>query len=69
MNKQKKKRILIVVPGFIPSTIIGVMRPLGALASKGEISLRLRLANFSPFLESDIRWCDIAVFFEKLRNR
>jgi len=62
MNKQKKKRILIVVPGFIPSTIIGVMRPLGALASKGEISLRLRLANFSPFLESDIRWCDIAVF-------
>lgn len=62
MKKLRRKRVLIVVPGFIPSTIISVMRPLGALASRGEISLRLRLANFSPFLESDVEWCDIAVF-------
>jgi len=62
MKKLRRKRVLIVVPGFIPSTIISVMRPLGALASRGEIHLRLRLANFSPFLKSDVDWCDVAVF-------
>lgn len=62
MSRERKKRVLIVAPGFIPSTIIGVMRPLGALAKRGEIGLRLRLANFSPFLASDLRWCNIVVF-------
>ena len=54
--------ILIIIPGFIPSTIIGILRPLAALERLGEINLRLQLYNISIMLKSDIEWCDVAVF-------
>lgn len=54
--------ILLVLPAFIPSTIIGVMRPIVHLERLGEVNVRLRLSKFSLFLPSDVRWCDIAVF-------
>lgn len=54
--------VLIIVPGFIPSTIIGVIRPLAALARMGEICLRVRIHKTSFLLAHDIRWCDTAVF-------
>lgn len=57
-----KKRVLIIAPAFIPSTIIGIMRPLAALERRNEIDLRLRLYNLTYFLTIDINWCDVAVF-------
>ena len=54
--------ILLVLPAFIPSTIIGLMRPLAHLEKLGEISLRLRLTNFKLCLDNDINWCDYAIF-------
>lgn len=55
-------KVLIILPSFIPSTIIGILRPLAELENKGEIKLRLRLNNLPQFLSSDIDWCDTAVF-------
>lgn len=52
----------MVLPGFIPSTIIGVMRPIVHLERLGEINIRLRLSKFPLFLSRDVKWCDIAVF-------
>jgi hypothetical protein len=60
--KTQAKKVLIIVSGFIPSTIIGVLRPLAALEKLGEVQLRLRLYNLPALLSSDIDWCDIAVF-------
>ena len=54
--------ILIIVPGFIPSTIIGVLRPLSELERQGEVLLRLRFSNIDIRKSQDIEWCDIAVF-------
>ena len=54
--------VLIILPGFIPSSIIGILRPLTSLESHGEINLRARPSRTSLFLYSDIDWCDIAVF-------
>lgn len=58
----RAKKVLVIVSGFIPSTIIGVLRPLAALEKLGEVQLRLRLYNFPVFLSRDIDWCDVAVF-------
>lgn len=55
-------KILIILPGFIPSTIIAILRPLAALERMGEVNLRLRLYNISYRLLHDIAWCDVAVF-------
>jgi glycosyltransferase involved in cell wall biosynthesis len=60
--KKIKQRILIITPAFIPSAIIGVMRPLAELESRNEIDLRLRLYNFKYFQTIDVEWCDVAVF-------
>lgn len=54
--------VLAILPGFIPSTIIGVLRPLADLERRGEIKLRLRLHNVSILISHDIDWCDVAVF-------
>lgn len=54
--------VLVILPGFIPSTIIGVIRPLAELERRREIKLRLRLYNVPVFLSYDIDWCDVAVF-------
>lgn len=54
--------VLAIMPGFIPSTIIGVLRPLSALERKGELKLRIRHSNVSFLLAKDMNWCDVAVF-------
>lgn len=55
-------KILIILPGFIPSTIIGVLRPLAELERRGNVKLRLRLYNIQFLIHYDIDWCDVAVF-------
>jgi len=54
--------VLAILPGFIPSTVIGVLRPLADLERRGEVKLRLRLSNVSLLISYDIEWCDVAVF-------
>lgn len=54
--------VLAVLPGFIPSTIIGVLRPLADLERQGEIKLRVRLSSLTILISHDINWCDVAVF-------
>lgn len=54
--------VLAILPGFIPSTIIGVLRPLAALERLGEIKFRVRHNNIALLLPHDIDWCDVAVF-------
>ena len=54
--------VLAILPGFIPSTIIGVLRPLAELERRKEIKLRLRLNNVPVLISHDIDWCDVAVF-------
>src|SRR5262245_40138763 len=59
-----RPRVLAIVPSLIPSTIVGILNPLVALARRGEIDLRFRLEkNCSP---RDAAWADVAVF---CRNR
>lgn len=53
-----KLNVLAIPCGNIPSTTIGVVRPLSELGS--EIRLRVRLPD--QLLPSEIDWCDIAVF-------
>jgi hypothetical protein len=54
--------VLAILPGYIPSTIIGVLRPLAELERRGEVKLRLRLSGISLFVSNEIDWCDVAVF-------
>lgn len=56
-------KVLVVIPSLIPSTIVGVLRPLQALHYAGQIDLRCRFSSifFQP-TDVDISWCDIAVF-------
>lgn len=54
--------VLAILPAFIPSTIIGVLRPLADMERRREIKFRVRLYNVSILLSHDIDWCDVAVF-------
>jgi glycosyltransferase involved in cell wall biosynthesis len=55
--------ILIYIQSFIPSVIIGQLRPLAQLERQNKkIKLRLRHTKFSLFMNKDINWCDVAVF-------
>ena len=54
--------VLAILPGFIPSTIIGILKPLANLEGRHEIKLRVRLHKLSFFSSYDIDWCDVAVF-------
>lgn len=55
------KNVLIIIPDFIPSTIIGILRPLTSLENQGKISTKLRLAN-SKISKRMINWADVCVF-------
>ena len=54
--------VLAILPGFIPSTIIGILKPLMNLERLREIKLRVRIHKLSFFISYDIDWCDVAVF-------
>ena len=61
MNNMPKK-VVVFAPGFIPSVVIGVLKPLVALEKLGEVVVRLRYSSVSLFANCDIEWCDVAVF-------
>jgi hypothetical protein len=56
-------KVLIVAQGLIPTIVIGVLRPLRTLEHDGDILLRLRYSNFEFWLQHDIEWCDVGVFY------
>ncbi len=61
--------VLVVIPAFIPSVIIGVLRPLAELEKRREIKLRVRLSGvFSGGLDL-VDWCDVAVFCRNCEMR
>jgi glycosyltransferase involved in cell wall biosynthesis len=59
MKSTNKKKILAVIPGLIPSTILGVIKPLLQLQRQGEIEFRVVLDKLC--WEINIRWADILV--------
>lgn len=63
MSAEKKPyRVLVFVPGLIPSVIIGILRPLVELEKRGKVQLRLRYSSIHAGAANDITWCDIGVF-------
>ena len=57
-------KILIIIPGYIPSVTIGVLAPLIELEKQGYVKLKLFYSgNFSFSFKSLLfSWCDVAVF-------
>lgn len=53
-------RVLFIVPAIIPSTIIGVFRPLRTLAKRRLIRWRMR--SEGSWTTDNIDWCDVVVF-------
>lgn len=52
-------KVLAILPGIIPSTIIDVITPLTDLHKIGAIDTRIIVENFVK--KKDIHWCDIIV--------
>lgn len=52
--------VLAILPGLIPSTIIGIVKPLERLADKGEINLRVKTTWRAKL--KDIHEADVVVF-------
>jgi hypothetical protein len=55
-------KVLVILSGFIPSTIIGVLRPLVSLEKLKEIKLHVVHSKVTMFIDNEVEWCDIAVF-------
>ena len=63
-------KILIVSPGFIPSVVICVLRPLIELEKQGIVSLKLVYSNrLNQLAISCTKWCDIAIFCRNTEER
>jgi glycosyltransferase involved in cell wall biosynthesis len=60
--KKKPIKVLAFVPGWIPSVVIGVLKPLVALEKRGEVTLKLRISSTPVLAQNAIKWCDVAVF-------
>ena len=56
----KRPRVLAVLPGFIPSTMITVVKPLMNLHRAGRISSRIVLESQAG--RNDIDWAEAIVF-------
>jgi glycosyltransferase involved in cell wall biosynthesis len=53
-------RVLAILPAFIPSTIISVVKPLVRLHHLGRVTARVALEHFTRV--SDLEWAEVAVF-------
>ena len=54
-----KPKILAIIPGLIPSTIINVVTPVVDLHRSGQIVARIALEPYVK--EKDIEWCDLVL--------
>jgi hypothetical protein len=61
-SPQKPIKILVFSTSFIPSFVIGVLRPLIALERLGEISLRIHPGTIKLCSSNDMKWCEVAIF-------
>lgn len=59
-NHNRKPKIVAIVPSFIASCQIGVVKPLSALAARGAIDLDVRLETRAA--PSCVLWADLVVF-------
>ncbi len=57
---ERRPRILAILPAFIPSTQICVVRPFLALHRAGKIRARITLESLT--FRRDLEWADLAVF-------
>jgi hypothetical protein len=55
-----RPRVLAVLPGFIPSTMITTVKPLVQLHRAGRVKARITLESLTA--PGDIRWADLVVF-------
>ena len=53
-------RVLAVLPAFIPSTLISVVKPLVSLHHQGRVRARVTLEQFTR--RADLEWAEVAVF-------
>ncbi len=60
MMNNSRPRILAILPGFIPSTIILVVKPFQKMHRAGRITARISLE--SMITGRDIKWADLVVF-------
>jgi glycosyltransferase involved in cell wall biosynthesis len=58
------KRVLAVLPAFIPSTLISVVKPFVRLHHAGRIRARVTLEHFTR--PSDVEWAEVVVFCRNL---
>ena len=54
------RRVLAVLPAFIPSTLISVVKPFVRMHHTGRISARITLEHFTR--PADLDWAEVAVF-------
>src|SRR6266498_6090372 len=54
-----KPKILAIVPGLIPSTIINVVTPVVDLHRSGRIIARVAMEPYVS--ERDFEWCDLVI--------
>jgi hypothetical protein len=63
IKKSELTRILILIPAFMPSTIIGILKPLQILEKQNFIKIRVAITFINHFnFKSDIKWANIVVF-------
>ena len=55
-----KPRVLAVLPGFVPSTLMDVVKPLLALDQQGRIRFRVTVEALAS--SADLRWADLLIF-------
>lgn len=64
---QSTPRILAILPGFMPSTLMCVVRPLLGLQQAGRICFRVALEAY--FDAAELRWADLVVFCRNVEPR
>jgi glycosyltransferase involved in cell wall biosynthesis len=67
MTSITRKRILAILPALIPSTILGVIKPLFELQKQNEIEFRVVLSQFC--IENCVRQADILVMCRNCNSK
>lgn len=60
-------KVLAILPGIIPSTIIDIVTPIMNLQQDGKMVSRVTLESFVR--KKDIDWCDIVLFCRNMQSK